>query len=591
FHITTIPEHKAVCNGLLDSTQTTVSGTDTSLIHHWTLTDSIPTYLASMAAGPYEVLEHTYHGVARDIPVQLYVFEGTTGSAEGSFQNLDTIIAGFENTYGPYPWQRVGYVAVPFNSGAMEHATNIALGNGFITGDLTYESLIAHELSHSWFGDYITCHDAQEMWINEGWATYSETLYTELLYGIDAAKSYRRSSHRATLLGAHIDDGDFYPLNAVPENVTYGTTSYEKGADVVHSLRAYMADDFFPAVQDLFIEKALDDITSEELRDILSTSSDNDLTEFFNSWVFDKGYPHYKMDSFNVINNGSTYDVEVFIRQQAYGRDNIYDNNRMDICFLRDDFSVVEKRMEFDGEYGSHTFTLDFNPRFVMMDYFERWSDARTSEPKFISSQGYANFSDELFRANVLSVNDSAFMRVSHHWVGPDSFKNPIPGLILADHRYWKVEGDFPNGFEAEGMFSFSNSNSGSMPNLDTDFITNSVDSLVIVHRDDARDDWEVVENQSTSVFLKRITIDSLVPGEYSLAIWDWNAWHSIDDHSTSNCISVYPNPSNDRVNITLDKPQISGHFTIVNSLGRVLRQESISSETNTIYWEAPSPG
>lgn len=591
FHITTSTENKAACNGLLDSIQTQINGNDTSLIHHWTLSDAIPTYLASMAVGPYEIIEYSYQGIERDIPVQLFVFDGNTNNALGSFQNLDSILAAFEDAFGPYPWQRVGYVAVPFNSGAMEHPTNIAIGNGFINGDLTYESLIAHELSHSWFGDYITCHEAGEMWINEGWATYSETIYNEYLYGINTARNYRRNSHKTTLLTAQKDDGDFYPLSDIPLEVTYGTTSYEKGADVVHSLRAYLGEDFFPAVQHMLSQKALDDITSEEMRDILSDYSGTDLSEFFNSWVFDKGYPHYKIDSFSVSNTGTEYDVEVFVRQQAYGRDNLYDDNRIDICFMHDDFSVVEKRMEFDGEYGSHTFTLDFNPKFVMLDYFERWSDARTSKAKFISSTGTSLFTDALFKADILSVSDSVFMRMSHHWAEPDTITKPEPGIILADHRYWKLEGDFPDDFSAKGEFSFSNTSSGSMPNLDTHFITNSLDSLKIAWRANPDDEWQIPENQSTSAFIKRITLDNLQAGEYRLAIYDWDAWHSMDDKKSEKLVSIYPNPSNSKLTIQIDKSLVSGSYTIVNSMGRIMEQGKISPDKNTILWEAPASG
>lgn len=589
FHITTETDKKAVCNGLLDSIQTQVNGDDTTLIHHWNMTDAIPTYLASMAVGAYDVIEYDYQGIERDIPVQLYVYEGNTSYANGSFQNLDTILSHFENYFGPYPWQRVGYVAIPFNSGAMEHATNIAIGNAFINGSTSYEGLIAHELSHSWFGDYITCRNAEEMWINEGWATYAETLHVEFMQDENSAKNYRRSSHKSVLLKAHIDDGDFYPLNDVPQDVTYGTTSYEKGADIVHSLRAYLGDDFFPAVQYMLEQKALDDISSEEMRDILSDYTGTDMTEFFNSWVFDTGFPHYKIDSFNVINTGSNYDVEVFVHQQGYARENLYDDNRVDICFMDDDYTIVEKRMEFDGEYGSHTFTLNFNPELVMMDYYERWSDARISLAKTLNSTGYSYFDDAIFRTQVQSLEDSAFLRVTHNWVGPDEMKEPQPGLVLADHRYWKIESNMPDGFSFDGIFNFSNSETGALPNLDTHFITNSLDSLRIVYRADAHDDWQVLENQTISTIQKKIDVEDIQPGEYSLAIYDWEAWEANVPDSENKRFSVYPNPSHGTVNIQADY-NFNGDVAIINSTGQILHRENMHPGQNSLTWKSEQP-
>ncbi|MFW5805074.1 MAG: M1 family aminopeptidase [Bacteroidales bacterium] len=591
FNITTSTDHKAVCNGNIDSVTTQINGTDTSLIHHWTLIDEIPSYLASMAVGAYDVIDYIYHGVDRDIPVQLYVYEGNTSSANGSFQNLDTILNRFENYFGPYPWQRVGYVAVPFNNGAMEHATNIAIGNGFINGSTTYEELIAHELAHSWFGDYITCHDAEEMWINEGWATYCETLYREFMNGENSARNYRRNSHFAVLLEAHLDDGGFFPLNAVPQNVTYGTTSYEKGADVVHSLKAYLGDDFFPAVQYMLYEKALDDISSEEMRDILSDFTGTDLNEFFNSWVFDTGFPHYKIDSFEVINNGSSYDVEVFVQQKGYARDNFYDDNKVDICFMDENYDVVEKRMEFDGRFGSHTFTLDFNPLLVMMDYYERWSDARIAMNKVIDNPGYVYFNQAVFRLIVKSVTDSAFFRVTHHWACPDRFKEHIPGLVLADHRYWKIESDMPDGCSFDGIFRFSDSDVGVYPQLDTEFITNSLDSLVIVYRANAADDWQVVDNQTISTIQKQIDVEDVQPGEYSLAIYDWDVWEAgIEEAESENVLfSVYPNPSSGVVYIQTDC-NLPGDITVMNNLGRVVFRKTVNPGTSKIIWNASQP-
>jgi len=591
FNITTSTDHKAVCNGILDSVTTQINGTDTSLIHHWTLIDEIPSYLASMAVGAYDVIDYTYHGIDRDIPVQLYVFEGNTSSANGSFQNLDTILNRFENYFGPYPWQRVGYVAVPFNNGAMEHATNIAIGNGFINGSTTYEELIAHELAHSWFGDYITCHDAEEMWINEGWATYCETLYRGFMDNENAARNYRRNSHFAVLVKAHLNDGDFYPLNAVPQDVTYGTTSYEKGADVVHSLKAYLGDDFFPAIQYMLNEKALDDISSEEMRNILSDYTGTDLSEFFNSWVFDTGFPHYKIDSFNVVNNGSNYDVEVFVQQKGYARDNFYDNNKVDICFMDGNYDVVEKRMDFDGRFGSQTFSLDFNPLLVMMDYYERWSDARIAMKKVTNNTEYISFNEAVFKCLVTSVSDSAFLRVTHHWACPDRFKEPIPGLVLADHRYWKIESDMPDGFSFDGTFKFSNSDAGAYPELDTEFITNSLDSLVLVYRANASDDWQIVENQTLSTIQKQIDVEDAQPGEYSLAIYDWDVWEAgVDDPKNKNMLfSVYPVPSSGTVYMEFDD-NVSGDINVINNLGQVVFRKTINPKTNKIIWNASQP-
>jgi aminopeptidase N len=95
-----------------------------------------------------------------------------TNNVNGSFAHLQESFSMLEENFGTHSWPKVGYSLVPFNFGAMEHATNIHIGKPFIDGTLNYETLIAHELSHHWFGDLVTCSTAGDMWLNEGFASY-----------------------------------------------------------------------------------------------------------------------------------------------------------------------------------------------------------------------------------------------------------------------------------------------------------------------------------------------------------------------------------------------------------------------------------
>jgi hypothetical protein len=584
FSITTKTNQLAVCNGLLTDIDTIVTGIDTSLIHHWHLSDEIPTYLACMSVGPYELFEWTYEGLERDIPVQIYMYPGDSADVAGSFANLDTTTRIFETLFGPYEWQKIGYTIVPFNNGAMEHATSIAIGNGFITGNLDWETLISHELFHHWFGDYITCQKAEEMWINEGWAKYSETVSTEFIYGKRAGRDYRRSHHKDAITTAHSNDGDFYAINAVPQNVTYGTTSYYKGASVVHSLRDYMGDEsFFPAVREMLEEKAFQDISSEEMRDILSDNSGMDLTDFFDNWVFKPGFPHYKLDSFHVINNGTNFDIHVWVKQQLYGRNTYSDGNKVNVCFVDSDYKIYEEKLEFDGETGYGQFNIDFNPLMVALDINEATSDAKVSDYDIIKNTGSNYYSEEYLKIDFDNITDSAFLYVSHHWGQPDSMKTPIEGLILANHRYWHVDGDFPDGFEISGNFYYSVSTNGNFPVLDGDFVTNSLDSLRLMYRANPQSDWEIVEGQTNSTFMKVFLVDQILPGEYTLAIYDWDEYHNVE--MAQNIVTqVYPNPASNQVFIEANN-QFDGHFYVLNQLGHEIVNGQLNHNRNRFIW------
>ena len=580
--ITTQDVHTAVCGGEL--VNETINAGDNTKTYEWVLNEEIPTYLASVSVGPYFHLNHTYEGIEADIPVDYYVYPSDSAKAADSFVNMDTVLSIFETQYGPYRWNRVGFVAVPFNSGAMEHATNIAMGRGFINGDLTYEDLFYHELSHHWFGDLITCSSAEDMWINEGWAVYSETLYREFLYGKPNSLAYRRAAHETVLRYYHIQDGGFLPLYPMPQDRTYSRTVYEKGASVVQGLRGYLGDDlFFATVKEYLNQNEYASLSSYDMRDLFTSETGIDMTDFFDAWVFGPGFMHFSIDSTQIVEAGADYDVTVFMHQKLRGRTEYANSNRVEISFIDENYVANTQVLEFDGEFGEQTFTVPFNPILVLCDYNEVVSDATVDQTKRIGSTGTSYYSYTYVRANILSVNetDSAMLRITHNWVAPDTFKNVIPGLIIADHRFWTIEGVFPENFKANAMFSYNTSTtSGSLGYLDNSFISNSMDSLVLLYRPNKAVDW-TIEETTNSTMMKRLSVDSLKLGEYSLAIYDWDRYLDIQNANIiASTINIYPNPSSGQITISTEN-DFSGNIQIFNSSGILVYQQLINSYGN----------
>ncbi len=146
FSITVDSSYKAYANGLLQNTTQNPNQTET---FHWQMDDPIPTYLVAVAIAPYEEVRMNIDG----IPVLLTALAADTANLRKSFENLPTCIRTFVSSYGEHTFDRVGFNTVPFNSGAMEHATNIAYPRYAIAnGDKTSETLFAHELAHHWWG-------------------------------------------------------------------------------------------------------------------------------------------------------------------------------------------------------------------------------------------------------------------------------------------------------------------------------------------------------------------------------------------------------------------------------------------------------
>ncbi len=295
---TTFPK-KAFFNGLPDFSYMGFTDDTGVTLNQWTIDNEIPSYLVGMAVGEYDVSVSQYQTSENDsVPIWLIAPENNLAQVENSFTNLSAAISSFEEFYGDYQWSKVGYSFVPFNGGAMEHATNIAYPLSLADGSLDYETLMAHELAHHWWGDYVTCSTAEDMWINEGMASYSEALFMEHIYGADAYYDWITDNHRDVLLYAHITDGAYLPVSGIGHENTYGSHVYNKGASAGHNLRTYMGDIAFKSASESFMSAyALQSVSSEQMRNHFQNYTTSDLTSFFADWIFNPGFTDFSIDS------------------------------------------------------------------------------------------------------------------------------------------------------------------------------------------------------------------------------------------------------------------------------------------------------
>lgn len=547
FHIKTKSDKMAVCNGTLISSSTdTIAGISN---YYWRLHDDIPSYLASIAIGPYVAVIDTFNGMAGDIPIQIYVPANKVAAANGTFTRLKQILQVYEWAYGPYRWERVGYVAVPFSSGAMEHSTNIALGLGYINGSNTYESLYAHELSHQWFGDLVTTNSAPEMWINEGWAVYSENLYKEILDGKSVARNEMRSLLKNVIERAHLDDGGYYSLNNLPHDATYGTTAYDKGATVAHSLRGHLGDSiFFEMLRDYFSQNAFSHISNSDFRDFITSNTGIDVSGFFNGWVFQPGFAHFSVDSFSVQSSGGKYLVNVNMRQKLRHKTTPVMSNRVNVRFANDNWEFTDRVIEFSGVTGMDTAIIDFLPTKIFVDPNGTLADATTDYFEIIRTTGSKSFSDSYFKLDTKQINDSALLYITHHWVAPDTQGTNLTGLNFSTSRYWTVEGIFPQGFNATGQFFYSRNGE-----LDGDVLVSALDSLVILYRPSVGTPWQSVNFTKQGIWSTGwLNVENLKIGEYAIAVWD-EQYAGINDNAKSeSSLEIFPNPAKDFAQISV---------------------------------------
>lgn len=577
----TLPAGKmAVGSGLLAEEIDNGNGTIT---WHWNLAQTVPTYLSSLAAGNYTAVNDTFNGINGQVPINIYVRPQDTNKVTGTFIHLKDILALYEDCMGPYPWDRVGYTGTAL--GSMEHATNIFIPYSFFTGNTAYESTIAHELTHMWMGDEVTCSSAQEMWINEGWATFFGMYYALALYGDQQAyKLAMRAKHSGVLQYCHTPSGDgsYFPLNQVPQEVTYGMSAYDRGSTVCQALRFYLGDSLFFETLTAFIDEfAFHEASSYDMRDFMTGFTGIDMSGFFSNFILNSGTPHYSVDSFSVAPAANrSYDVTVHVKQKRKGPSFTGDGNIMEVMFMDENWNRFTDTVHFDGHTGSSVKTVPFWPAIVLVDPGEKMCDATTDNYRTIKTTGNYTFDRTFCNLEVENISDSAFVQVTHNWAPPDSLKEPVTGLRLSDYHYWRFDGIFSEGFQVTGKFIYSVNNF-----MDNTLITSPSDTVIILYRKGAVEDWHEIEFEKIGPWnVGNIIVNDLQPGEYTLAVKESVVGTSGYYLPKKNILEIFPNPSADcyRININSDT---RGELRIFNQSGIMVKSFLTQSGETKITW------
>ncbi|MFC3417044.1 M1 family metallopeptidase [Algoriphagus hitonicola] len=252
-------------------------------------------YLVALAIGDFEKVSDSYE----EIPLGYYVERGYGAGAKKVFQHTPEMIEYFEDLLGvEYPWQKYDQIVVrDFVSGAMENTTASIFMEELRLDereaiDSEWDYIIAHELFHQWFGDYVTTESWSNLTLNEAFANYSEFLWHEYKYGEDEAKLKLMTELENYLLESDSKQVDLIRFQYASAEDMFDSHSYSKGGWVLHQLRKYLGDRlFFEGLKHYLNENALNSVEVHDLRLAFEEVSGEDLNWFFNQWFLDKGHP------------------------------------------------------------------------------------------------------------------------------------------------------------------------------------------------------------------------------------------------------------------------------------------------------------
>lgn len=223
----------------------------------WSLHYPVSPYNITFNIGVYTQFQIAHKYEQDSIAMDFYVLPYHLNKAKAHFKQVDTIVSVLEKFFGKYPFPKDGYALVESHYPGMEHQSAIAYGNGFKNGYLNTDFIILHETAHEWWGNHIAVDDMADMWIQEAFATYSEWLYYEHLYGKNyvvpyAAYQRKMIENKSPLLG--LREVNYPSLDNID--------IYYKGAWMLHTIRNMVANDSvwfgtLKAIQNTFSMKTI----------------------------------------------------------------------------------------------------------------------------------------------------------------------------------------------------------------------------------------------------------------------------------------------------------------------------------------------
>ncbi len=303
--ITTPSQYTVGSNGKLISEIILGNG---KKLTHWQTNYPIPAYLFALGISNYTKLNSNITTTHSSFPFLNYVYPSSaTSSVQSNLNWTNSNMQLFEDHFGLYPYRNEKYGHMQFNwGGGMEHATMTSMGS-------FGQDLIAHELAHQWFGDKLTCGAWNDIWLNEGFATFGAQLaYEKLLMTPSAFQN-----HLASQINYITSDpgGSVYIPSADLNfsRIFNSRLSYSKGAYVLRMIKWILGEDQFYALLKAYQNNPpfqYNYVKTPDFRDFIKSFSGKDFTEFFNDWVYGEGFPTYQIRwSQNANNKQLTFRV------------------------------------------------------------------------------------------------------------------------------------------------------------------------------------------------------------------------------------------------------------------------------------------
>jgi len=285
----------------------------------WTWRESVPssTYLITVVAGEFDEVKDSL----RNLPVTYYAPKGRGDRLPINYSRTPAMIELFNKKYGvDYPWEKYAQVMVDdFVAGGMENSsattnTSSSLANPKLAAEYAtgQDDLISHELTHQWFGDYVTCKDWGNIWLNEGFATFGETVWTENHFPKDQSEYQRWTDarHWFALTNLYTKPMVRYDFDDSSE---FDGNAYTKGGWVLYMLRHQLGESAFNRALKHYLEvNHGKNVVTADFVKAVEEATNSDVDQFFNQWVYGAGAPKFDI---SYAYDDTKHQVAVTVKQ------------------------------------------------------------------------------------------------------------------------------------------------------------------------------------------------------------------------------------------------------------------------------------
>jgi aminopeptidase N len=356
----------AISNGKLVS-ETKDDGTALVAIH-WSQEKPQANYLVSLAAGNFKRIEDRY----KDLPIAFYTPESEIAYASNSFRDTKDMLGFYEEEIGiTYPWAKYDQVCVEdFPMGGMENTSCTTLTDNTLftaaTENIrTSEGLVAHELAHQWFGDLVTCKDWSQIWLNESFATFYQSLYNGHKNGHDAML-YEFFGRARQITGITNNYNAIVRRTYDSEHEMFDYLAYPKGSWVLRMLRAQLGDGLYRQCIKTYVQRhEYKNVVTEDLRRVVEELSGRNFDQFFDQWLYHGYHPELEI---KYSWDGSAKLAKLSIKQTQKVSEQVLLFNFPVLIRLEGKFGRHEKNIEVKKKEEDFYFPLESAPDIVRFD-------------------------------------------------------------------------------------------------------------------------------------------------------------------------------------------------------------------------------